>query len=227
MRRPSGRAPTRAGRRPGADELSPDAGPRSGSPMPPRPSTTSSSRRVDPAAGSTGITAFLVATDTPGFRFGAHEHKMGIRCLSGDSELVFDDCEVPVRTVWARRASGYRIALSALGEGRISIAAACVGLARSGLEAAARYLGGAAGVRGAAVDAAGSPVHAGRDGPRRGGRASADACRGRARGTAASHWPRRRRSPSGPRRIRPCASRPMPSSCSGRAATRARPASSA
>ena len=36
---------------------------------------------------------------------------------------------------------GYRIALSALAEGRISIAAACVGLARSGLEAAARYLG--------------------------------------------------------------------------------------
>ena len=36
---------------------------------------------------------------------------------------------------------GYRIALSALAEGRISIAAACVGLARAGLEAAAAYLG--------------------------------------------------------------------------------------
>ena len=45
------------------------------------------------------------------------------------------------RTASAAEGDGYRIALSALGEGRISIAAACVGLARAGLEAAARYLG--------------------------------------------------------------------------------------
>jgi len=95
---------------------------------------------VDPAAGSHGITAFLVEAGTPGFRFGAREHKMGIRACPA-SELIFDDCEVPAANRLGEEGGGYRIALSALGEGRVSIAAACVGLARSGLEAAARYLG--------------------------------------------------------------------------------------
>jgi butyryl-CoA dehydrogenase len=95
---------------------------------------------VDPAAGSKGITAFLVEKGMPGFRFGAHERKMGIRSCPA-AELIFDGCEVSAENRLGEEGEGYRIALSALGEGRISIAAACVGLARSGLEAAARYLG--------------------------------------------------------------------------------------
>ena len=95
---------------------------------------------IDPSAGSRGITAFLVEKGRPGFRFGAHERKMGIRACPA-SELVFEGCEVPIENRLGAEGDGYRIALSALGEGRISIAAACVGLARAGLEAAARYLG--------------------------------------------------------------------------------------
>jgi acyl-CoA dehydrogenase len=93
---------------------------------------------VDPDAGPKGITAFLVEKGMPGFRFGAHERKMGIRSCPA-AELVFEDCEVPVANRLGGEGDGYRIALSALGEGRISIAAACVGLARGALEAAARY----------------------------------------------------------------------------------------
>ena len=95
---------------------------------------------VDPAAGPRGITAFLVEKGMPGFRFGVHERKMGIRACPA-AELIFEDCVVPVANRLGAEGEGYRIALSALGEGRISIAAACVGLARAGLEAAARYLG--------------------------------------------------------------------------------------
>jgi butyryl-CoA dehydrogenase len=94
---------------------------------------------VDPDAGSKGITAFLVEKGMDGFRFGAHEKKMGIRACPA-AELVFEGCEVPVANRLGEEGDGYRIALSALGEGRISIAAACVGLARAGLDAAARYL---------------------------------------------------------------------------------------
>jgi alkylation response protein AidB-like acyl-CoA dehydrogenase len=65
---------------------------------------------------------------------------MGIRSCPA-AELVFEGCEVPAENRLGAEGEGYRIALSALGEGRISIAAACVGLARAGLEAAARYLG--------------------------------------------------------------------------------------
>ncbi len=95
---------------------------------------------IDPQAGPRGITAFLVERDAPGFRFGATEHKMGIRSCPA-AELIFEDCVVPAENRLGGEGEGYRIALSALAEGRISIAAACVGLARSGLEAAARYLG--------------------------------------------------------------------------------------
>ena len=94
---------------------------------------------LDPAQGSKGITAFLVEKGTAGFRFGAHERKMGIRACPA-AELVFDGAEVPVANRLGGEGEGYRIALSGLGEGRISIAAACVGIARAGLDAAARYL---------------------------------------------------------------------------------------
>jgi acyl-CoA dehydrogenase len=95
---------------------------------------------LDPAAGASAITAFLVEKGMPGFRFGAHERKMGIRSCPA-AELVFDGAVVPASNRLGEEGDGYRIALSALAEGRISIAAACVGLARSALEQAARYLG--------------------------------------------------------------------------------------
>ncbi len=75
-----------------------------------------------------------------GFRFGAHEKKMGIRSCPA-AELVFDGASVPAANRLGGEGEGYRIALSALGEGRISIAAACVGLAQAALERSATYLG--------------------------------------------------------------------------------------
>ena len=95
---------------------------------------------LDPAAGPAGITAFLLEKGMPGFRFGAHEKKMGIRACPA-AELVFEDTVVPVANRLGDEGDGYRIALSSLAEGRISIAAACVGIARSALEQAARHLG--------------------------------------------------------------------------------------
>jgi butyryl-CoA dehydrogenase len=94
---------------------------------------------LDPAQGAKSITAFLVEKGAPGFRFGAHERKMGIRACPA-TELIFDGAEVPAANRLGGEGEGYKIALSALGEGRISIAAACVGIARAGLEAAARYV---------------------------------------------------------------------------------------
>ena len=95
---------------------------------------------VAPEAGAKGITAFLVDRDTPGFRFGRKERKMGIRS-SPASELIFEGAEVSARDRLGEEGQGYRIALSALGEGRISIAAACTGLAQAALDHAARYIG--------------------------------------------------------------------------------------
>ena len=142
---------------------------------------------LDPDAGPSGIAAFLVEKGMPGFRFGAHEKKMGIRACPA-AELVFEDAVVPAANRLGGEGDGYRIALSSLAEGRISIAAACVGIARSALEQAAAYLRRAAGVRGAAVGAAGAAVHARRDGTGRRGGTGADPAGGRRQG------PRRARS---------------------------------
>ena len=94
---------------------------------------------VDPSKGSKGITAFLVEKGTPGFRFGAHEKKMGIRACPA-AELIFDGAMVPASNRLGDEGAGYRIALSSLAEGRISIGAGCVGIARSALEQSAAYL---------------------------------------------------------------------------------------
>ncbi len=94
---------------------------------------------LDPSAGPSAITAFLVEKGTPGFTFGAHERKMGIRACPA-AELLFEGAEVPSANRLGGEGEGYKIALSALGEGRISIAAGCVGIARAGLDAAVRYL---------------------------------------------------------------------------------------
>ncbi len=93
---------------------------------------------VDRSLGREGITAFAVESDTPGFRVGSHERKMGIRD-SVSAELIFDDARVPAANRLGEEGAGLKLALSALGAGRIGIAAACVGLARAALEHAARY----------------------------------------------------------------------------------------
>ena len=93
---------------------------------------------VDRSRGKAGITAFVVDAETPGFRLGSKERKMGIRGTTG-YEIVFDDARVPAANRLGEEGDGLKVALSALGAGRIGIAAACTGLARNALELAARY----------------------------------------------------------------------------------------
>jgi butyryl-CoA dehydrogenase len=93
---------------------------------------------VDRSRGRDGVTAFVVTRDTPGFRVGSHERKMGIRD-SPAAELIFDDALVPEADRLGAEGDGLKVALGSLASGRISIAAACTGLARAALEHATRY----------------------------------------------------------------------------------------
>jgi alkylation response protein AidB-like acyl-CoA dehydrogenase len=93
---------------------------------------------IDRSLGRDGITAFVVERGTPGFRVGSHERKMGIRD-SVSVELIFESARVPAANRLGEDGQGLKVALSALGAGRIGIAAACVGLARAALEHAGRY----------------------------------------------------------------------------------------
>jgi len=93
---------------------------------------------TDPAAGSRGISAFIVEKGTPGFAVGREENKMGIRG-SSTCELVFQDCAVPAAQRLGSEGQGYKIALTLLDGGRIGIAAQALGIAEGAFEAALSY----------------------------------------------------------------------------------------
>jgi len=93
---------------------------------------------TDPDAGKKGISAFLVPTETPGWRVARVEHKMGQRC-SDTCQIVLDDLVLTPDHLLGEPGEGYRIALSNLEGGRIGIAAQAVGMARAAHDAALAY----------------------------------------------------------------------------------------
>jgi len=93
---------------------------------------------TEPAAGSKGITAFLVPTDSPGYVVLRKEDKLGQRS-SDTCQIALEDVRVPQDMRLGAEGQGYRIALSNLEGGRIGIAALAVGVARAALEAAVAY----------------------------------------------------------------------------------------
>jgi alkylation response protein AidB-like acyl-CoA dehydrogenase len=93
---------------------------------------------TDPAAGKKGLSAFIVPTDASGYSAGPAEEKLGQRA-SDTTQVVFQDCRVPVANRLGEEGQGYRIALANLESGRIGIAAQCVGMARSAFEVARDY----------------------------------------------------------------------------------------
>ncbi|OGC01946.1 MAG: acyl-CoA dehydrogenase [candidate division NC10 bacterium RIFCSPLOWO2_12_FULL_66_18] len=93
---------------------------------------------TDPPRGEKGITAFLIEPLFPGFRVGKREDKMGLRA-SDTTELVLEDCQVPVENRIGEEGEGFKIALSSLVTGRAGIAAQAVGIAQACLDASIRY----------------------------------------------------------------------------------------
>ena len=94
--------------------------------------------QTDAAAKHRGIAAFVVEKGTPGFTVGKLEHKLGIRG-SDTAQLMFQDCQVPAANLLGEVGQGFKIALSTLDGGRISIAAQAVGIARACLEDSLAY----------------------------------------------------------------------------------------
>ncbi len=85
-----------------------------------------------------GFAAFVVERGTPGLSVGKLESKLGIRG-SDTAQLVFEDCRVPAANLLGHAGEGFKIALSTLDGGRISIAAQAVGIARACLEDSLAY----------------------------------------------------------------------------------------
>ncbi|MDP4161879.1 MAG: acyl-CoA dehydrogenase [Bacillota bacterium] len=91
-----------------------------------------------PEAGSKGVSAFIVESNTPGLIIGKDEHKMGLRG-SRTVQLTFEDMKIPAANLLGEEGEGFKIALSNLDVGRIGIAAQALGIAEAALEAATAY----------------------------------------------------------------------------------------
>jgi alkylation response protein AidB-like acyl-CoA dehydrogenase len=88
--------------------------------------------------GARGITGFIVPTDSAGFTARKVEGKLGLRAQD-TGELFFDGVRVPDENRVGGEGEGFKVAMSALDTGRISVAAGCVGIAQGCLDACVAY----------------------------------------------------------------------------------------
>ena len=95
-------------------------------------------RTGGPGAG--GVSAFLVPTDAAGFTARPIHGKLGLRSCD-TAELVLDGVEVGADALLGPEGAGLKVALRALDDGRMSIAASSVGIAQAALDAMVSYAG--------------------------------------------------------------------------------------
>jgi alkylation response protein AidB-like acyl-CoA dehydrogenase len=94
--------------------------------------------KTDKSAGHRGITAFIVDTKTPGFSSRDIHGKLGLRA-SSTAELILEDVRVPKENVLGNPGDGFKVAMSALDNGRYTVAAGCVGTAQGCYDVAKKY----------------------------------------------------------------------------------------
>jgi glutaryl-CoA dehydrogenase (non-decarboxylating) len=93
---------------------------------------------VDRSAGHKGITAFLLERGMPGLSTSTIEGKMGIHA-GNTGTLFFDDVRVPAANRLGEEGEGFTIAMSAIDQGRYTVASGAVGLAQACLDASLKY----------------------------------------------------------------------------------------
>ena len=93
---------------------------------------------TEKSVGYKGISAFVVEKGTLGLSTGKKENKLGIRA-SDTCELYFENCLIPGENMIGEEGQGFKVAMKALGGGRIGIAAQALGLARAALDASISY----------------------------------------------------------------------------------------
>ncbi len=93
---------------------------------------------TDPDRGASGISAFIVRDDDPGFSVGPKEKKMGIKG-SPTTELYFEDCRIPGDRIIGEPGTGFKTALATLDHTRPTVGAQAVGIAQGALDASIAY----------------------------------------------------------------------------------------
>jgi len=94
--------------------------------------------QTDKAKKHRGLAAFLVERGTPGFSSRDIHGKLGQRSAN-TAELILEDCLVPAENVLGQVGDGFKIAMTAFDNGRLCVAAGCVGLAQACIDASVLY----------------------------------------------------------------------------------------
>lgn len=94
--------------------------------------------KTDPRAGSKGFSVFIVDRDTPGFRVGKHDRKMGVHGVP-TCELIFEDARVPAKQLLGKENDGFRLIMWNLNSVRPLVAARGVGTAEGAIQYAIDY----------------------------------------------------------------------------------------
>jgi hypothetical protein len=94
--------------------------------------------QTEPGSKHKGMVAFLVETDTPGFSSRKMTGKLGLRA-SDTAELFLDNVRVPDCMRLGEVGEGFKVAMSALDNGRFGVASGCVGTAQHALDASVDY----------------------------------------------------------------------------------------
>jgi alkylation response protein AidB-like acyl-CoA dehydrogenase len=94
--------------------------------------------KTDPSKGHSGISAFVVEADAPGFEVTRLEPKLGISG-STTGELVFDDCRIPATNLLGVEGEGFKLAMRILDRSRPGVAAQALGIAQGATDYALEY----------------------------------------------------------------------------------------
>jgi butyryl-CoA dehydrogenase len=93
---------------------------------------------TEPSLKTRGVSAFIVESDTPGYRIGKLERKLGIKATS-TAEIILEDCEIPKQNLLGELNQGFKVAMIGIDGGRIGIAAQALGIARASIEDSVKY----------------------------------------------------------------------------------------
>jgi isovaleryl-CoA dehydrogenase len=95
--------------------------------------------KTDPAAGSRGITAFIVERSFKGFSTAQKLDKLGMRG-SNTGELVFENCQVPAENVLGKEGAGVKVLMSGLDFERLVLAGGPLGIMGACLDLVLPYV---------------------------------------------------------------------------------------
>ena len=94
--------------------------------------------QTDPSLKHRGLAAFIVPTDSAGFATQEIHGKLGLRS-SDTAEISLDEVEVGEEAMLGEVGDGFKVAMSALENGRYSVAAGCVGICEGCVQSSVEY----------------------------------------------------------------------------------------